>query len=686
MDALTFLTNASAGVIKQFTPLFDAFGQLLEQSDLTGEGVATAFGQLLAAATIVGEFGNKIGLAIAVVNTFATNVEGATDTILGALTVAKNGWEIIWDSFVAAANASGYEIANILATILPGELGDQWAASAAVLKTSYNDALQQLEMDTAEANAGTEKLTGGLEAIFGNPQRQAVDDAKKGLGEVGDAAKQGADATKEFEPIDLGNLDPVVEAATRLGASLTEAGSAAVAAENQFAEMLPGELGDQWAESSAKLKTSLGDAFTSLASDATEGDAAMQQLNDGIVGVFGSEQEQALDEAKNGLIDVGVEAKKSADATGEFEPIDLGNLDPVVEAATRLGASLTEAGSAAVAAENQFAEMLPGELGDQWAESSAKLKTSLGDAFTSLASDATEGDAAMQQLNDGIVGVFGSEQEQALDEAKNGLIDVGVEAKKSADATGEFEPIDLGDLNPVAEAARRLGVSLTDAGTAAGTVAENQAAANQEWATAEEKSAGFKRIVDELGNVTYVQVGGEIEKTNTALQKQQKEMEKSAEKAAEFQLKLEEIQSKERIAIIEAQLKFNEAELAADTERIKAAFDSINTAIESTGDVISDLTSDFLKAESEWDKSFIESMLREEQKRREEAFKLQKELTEAEIEAIKAKTQRLLGGDFLLKVEATSLEQPLEMIFQEILKRAQIRANAEGLEFLVGVA
>jgi len=270
-------------------------------------------------------------------------------------------------------------------------------------------------------------------------------------------------------------------------------------------------------------------------------------------------------------------------------------------------------------------------------------------------------------------------------------------------AQQSFKPIDLGDLNAVAEAAKRMGLSLEDAGFAALGFTKSQASVEHlatgydkvtdavgnlhyVWTGATDAAAGYKRVVDDLGNVSYVQVGGGIEKVNKAFGEQKSKMDEAKDSAKALSDELDRA-AKERLAIIEYRAKVDVAQIQADAERVKAAFDSVGKSVESTGNTLSDLAGTFAKtAETDpFNAGRIRDLMDAENKRRDEAFELQKKLTDEQIRYMQARREQMLRGDPLIRVEATNLKPALEMIFVEIMQYIQVRANAEGLELLLGV-
>lgn len=168
---------------------------------------------------------------------------------------------------------------------------------------------------------------------------------------------------------------------------------------------------------------------------------------------------------------------------------------------------------------------------------------------------------------------------------------------------------------------------------------------------------------------------------------------KAAEASEDFRLRMAELASDERIANIEARVDIDTARLEADTERVKAAFSSIDNTVNSTGDLISDLFGELTELSDQ--ASFFDSkrseqnrvvdQIEEENRRRDDALRLQRRLTEAQITNLRAQTERLSRGDALIEVDGAGLQPHLEAFMFEILRTIQTRVNADGLDMLLGV-
>ncbi len=149
---------------------------------------------------------------------------------------------------------------------------------------------------------------------------------------------------------------------------------------------------------------------------------------------------------------------------------------------------------------------------------------------------------------------------------------------------------------------------------------------------------------------------------------------------------MEKLASNERIKLIEAKVTLEVANIEATTERIQAAFDSIDSTFASTGDVISTAIG-ALKDLVPYTDNFrlVQEQLEKENQLRRESFELQKKLTEAQIQQIEAQIRNIERGDAIIQVDGAGLQPHLEAFMWEILKAIQVRVNSQGLGLLLGV-
>jgi TP901 family phage tail tape measure protein len=153
----------------------------------------------------------------------------------------------------------------------------------------------------------------------------------------------------------------------------------------------------------------------------------------------------------------------------------------------------------------------------------------------------------------------------------------------------------------------------------------------------------------------------------------------------DFKVAMEEIASNERIKNIEFAVSLKTAQLETDMERVKAAFASIDSTITSTGDLLGSLFGNLTSTDDRFKEMAIQEQIDLENKRRQEALDIQKQLAEAEIERIKAQTAALNRGDALITIEGDGLEPELEAFMWKILGKIRTRANAEFADYLLGL-
>ena len=185
-------------------------------------------------------------------------------------------------------------------------------------------------------------------------------------------------------------------------------------------------------------------------------------------------------------------------------------------------------------------------------------------------------------------------------------------------------------------------------------------------------------------------------RTQTALNKGVKDstdsIDKQAEKAAkaekaarDYALELEKLASNERIKKIEATVTIKVADIEAQTKRVQAAFESINNTVNSTEKSLGDLFGVFKDPNLSFAQiAAVRNQIELENRRRDEALRLQSNLTEAQIEQIRAQTRAVEKGDSIIKVDGAGLQPHLEAFMWEILRTIQVRVNADGLKMLLG--
>lgn len=176
-----------------------------------------------------------------------------------------------------------------------------------------------------------------------------------------------------------------------------------------------------------------------------------------------------------------------------------------------------------------------------------------------------------------------------------------------------------------------------------------------------------------------------VEDDTKALEKAARESQKTELAYKKLEVELEKIASNERIKVLEFTVQLETARITAEIERVKTAFESLNTGIQSTGDVLKQALGDVKGASGER-LDIIKGVIEEERRFRREQFQLQKELVEQQIERLKAQNEAIRKGDALIKIDGSGLAPQLEAFMWEVLRAIQVRVNADGLPLLLGEA
>jgi len=136
----------------------------------------------------------------------------------------------------------------------------------------------------------------------------------------------------------------------------------------------------------------------------------------------------------------------------------------------------------------------------------------------------------------------------------------------------------------------------------------------------------------------------------------------------------------------EWQAKIDIADFEAQAKIIEALSGNIADMFSSAGDVISDalgVIADVSPGSSAF--YIIRDAIEAEIRQQEKLLELQEELTTAQVEQIKARTEAIKKGKGLVTIRAEGLQAELQMVLQRIVELAQIEANSEGFSALLGI-
>lgn len=328
-----------------------------------------------------------------------------------------------------------------------------------------------------------------------------------------------------------------------------------------------------------------------------------------------------------------------------------------------------------------------GEAIDEAMNRAADSTRSARDAMLGWTKEATPAAAVAQDFADGMTesGQASEKANDAIQKTSAAMKLLGVDsAKVNADFIGAFETIgrsaeatgkDIlaafkGALPKLEEGDFVRALEVLDRALDSGKISYEQ----------------YTKAVGDL-NSAHVKLNPETKKAAEETKRLADEAKKAEEAAAKLALEYEKLASNERIKAMEFHAEINVAQIEADTKRVQAAFESINSTMDSTADVISTALGMLKDFDSlDWGAiRIIEQQLEQENKMRRENFELQKALTEAQIENLRAQTKQMQHGDALIKIDGAGLQPHLEAFMWEVLKAVQVRVNQQGLGLLLGM-
>src|SRR5262249_3331552 len=242
------------------------------------------------------------------------------------------------------------------------------------------------------------------------------------------------------------------------------------------------------------------------------------------------------------------------------------------------------------------------------------------------------------QFNDFIAWLKQSNEQVLL--ASDGVVSF---VEKETDAAAK-----TGDLGKAAAATGadliKFGIDAKDAGELAAKGIAAAANAMPKITAQTEFTEGWDKLNETLIKIapSFSNIGSAAsdmgEKTDTALSKTFEQTLKAQEQANNFELEWVKLEQQDRELVFKLQADIAIAQIQQGTELVKAAFESINEGIKSTGDLLGQLAKDFTDVSSGAKASELERLLENEDKRRQQEFELQKDLEQAQIQYLNAVT------------------------------------------------
>jgi hypothetical protein len=132
------------------------------------------------------------------------------------------------------------------------------------------------------------------------------------------------------------------------------------------------------------------------------------------------------------------------------------------------------------------------------------------------------------------------------------------------------------------------------------------------------------------------------------------------------------------------------AEVEANAQIVTAAFGTLASAFDSSGQVISSAIDAYAQTSDDLfdltgKRSFLEDVIKQELALREKSMNITSDLIYTQIQYMQEKIRQMQRGEALIQIDGAGLQPHLEAFMWEILSAIQMRVNEEGHAMLFGM-
>ena len=217
VNILTTFIDLTTGIITGLQPVFDILGEAASETGKVGEEAAKATGEILAAITLLHEFGTVLGTTLTIIKESETDITNVFATLKGAAGILTNALQLAFDGLALLIVESLILIQDGLASITLGDLGDDFERSANSLRLTSEAITANIEKNTQDMSDSWDTMTSGLSG--------SAAELKSSMGAIEQASKDIVDEIFNFgNAADTagGGLDNLSEKADSAKAPVSE--------------------------------------------------------------------------------------------------------------------------------------------------------------------------------------------------------------------------------------------------------------------------------------------------------------------------------------------------------------------------------------------------------------------------------------------------------------------------------
>jgi len=199
------MLEATAGIIDQYDPIFDALGKAVtELGNAEGSAARTA-GEFLGSAKILADYGLLLGGVVLLMKNSGTDIESSFKIFVGSVKLLVNGLQVGFDFVVLGLAGLLATYKSAMADITGGEVSrrfqaeaDSWARIAEGARVALVSNLEDFSEGAAQVGEGFSTLGGTIEESsgyvtdFGKNVLSGLEGVPDAVGKFGDSAREAA--------------------------------------------------------------------------------------------------------------------------------------------------------------------------------------------------------------------------------------------------------------------------------------------------------------------------------------------------------------------------------------------------------------------------------------------------------------------------------------------------------------
>ena len=565
------------------------------------------------------------------------------------------------DEFADLAGAFGDVFKNLKVSVdkgafdpifaVLGDVEDDLTAFITAIAKNLPAALDAV--DWTKFTSGIQALSDGLGGMFGGLDLDTPEGLAKAIQLAADSAgnllAQGGGIAESWGEVITNVILPAVEAFAKLSTEMSKGSGEALGWADAISAILPAISGV-----GSGLK-SIGDGLTLLSGafyaaifkamiPAIEAFGLASLSKSGIVGIF-----LIIGEVLGKLV------------AGE------GPIEMAAKALYRLATSGDESS-------NKLASL------EQTAKAGADQVANLGKKADTAATGLQKATVAIATLKEVTFAIAAAAGEAAKKNdflarsAETMAVATGKVKEETKTVSAGLDTFSLG-IGKSAKAMAESAQSYLETARAAGTLEEAQKVVRAEYDKIHET---FKKVGSATNDYkTAMQVAGAAAKGNV------KDLIELAKVAGDYETKLAQIASNEKIQIIESKFKLNIAEVEANAKIAVAIIDSISQTYTADVGLMGDLMAQITDGYSYADRTRL-ALVEASNQRVDQLHQAQMSLVGAQVDYMRAKTDAISAGTPLVSIKADGLKPHLEAFMWEILAEIQVKMAYEGGDMLTG--